>query len=136
MNKHIILFIHMLSLYKFGYLNTIFNYMYTFGLTEGKNPNVARERIQDSVNSTGVLFIYLYAQDAACEELHLCPLQRFTIIIQVIMGRLVILSLSRCIWKYTPKPFDWLLRLYVNLPKVFLLMEPSATKQTPNIYYY
>jgi hypothetical protein len=33
--------------------------MCTFGLTEGKNPSVAHERIQDSVNSTGVLFIYL-----------------------------------------------------------------------------
>jgi hypothetical protein len=49
----------MLSLYKLGYLNMIFNYIYTFSLTEGKNPNVARERIHDSVNSTGVLFIYL-----------------------------------------------------------------------------
>jgi hypothetical protein len=37
----------------------IFNYIYTFGLTEGKNPSVERERLQDSVNSTGVLFIYL-----------------------------------------------------------------------------
>jgi hypothetical protein len=49
----------MFSLYKLGYLNTIFNYIYTFGLTEGKNPSVAHERIQDCVNSTGVLFIYL-----------------------------------------------------------------------------
>jgi hypothetical protein len=43
--------IHMFSLYKLGYLNTIFNYIYTFGLTEGKNPNVAHELIHDSVNS-------------------------------------------------------------------------------------
>jgi hypothetical protein len=49
----------MSSLYKLGYLNTIFNYIYTFGLTEDKNPSVANERIQDSVSSTGVLFIYL-----------------------------------------------------------------------------
>jgi hypothetical protein len=49
----------MSSLYKLGYLNTIFNYIYTFGLTEGKNPSVVPERIQDSVNSTGVLIIYL-----------------------------------------------------------------------------
>jgi hypothetical protein len=28
--------IHMPSLYKFKYLNTIFNHIYTFGLTEGK----------------------------------------------------------------------------------------------------
>jgi hypothetical protein len=49
----------MLSLYKLRYLNTKFNYIYTFGLTEGKNPSVAHERLQDSVNSTGVLFIYL-----------------------------------------------------------------------------
>jgi hypothetical protein len=47
------------SLYKLEYLNTIFNYIYTFGLTEGKNSSAARERLQDSVNSTGVLFIYL-----------------------------------------------------------------------------
>jgi hypothetical protein len=51
--------IHMFSLYKLEYLNIIFGYIYTFGLTEGKNPNVACERLQDSVNSTGVLFIYL-----------------------------------------------------------------------------
>jgi hypothetical protein len=37
----------------------IFNYICTFGLTEGKNPSVVRERLQDHVNSTGVLFIYL-----------------------------------------------------------------------------
>jgi hypothetical protein len=51
--------IYMLLLYKLGYLNTIFNYINTLGLTESKNPSVARERLQDSVNSTGVLFIYL-----------------------------------------------------------------------------
>jgi hypothetical protein len=49
----------MSSLYKLGYLNTIFNYIYTFGLTEGKNLSVVPERIQENVNSTGVLFIYL-----------------------------------------------------------------------------
>jgi hypothetical protein len=37
----------------------IFNYIHTSGLTEGKDPSVARERLQDNVNSTGVLFIYL-----------------------------------------------------------------------------
>jgi hypothetical protein len=37
----------------------MFNYIYTFGLTGGKNPSVMYKRIQDSVNSTGVLFIYL-----------------------------------------------------------------------------
>jgi hypothetical protein len=49
----------MLSLYKLEYLNITFNYIYTFGLTEGKNPSVVREQLQDSVNSMGVLFIYL-----------------------------------------------------------------------------
>jgi hypothetical protein len=49
----------MFSLYKLGYLNTIFNYIYTFGLTEDKNPSVGHEPIQDSLNSMGVLFIYL-----------------------------------------------------------------------------
>jgi hypothetical protein len=51
--------IHMLSLYELEYLNVIFNYIYTFGLIEGKNPSVACEQLQDSVNSTGLLFIYL-----------------------------------------------------------------------------
>jgi hypothetical protein len=37
----------------------IFDYICTFGLTEGKGPSVARKQIQDSVNNTGVLFIYL-----------------------------------------------------------------------------
>jgi hypothetical protein len=87
----------MSSLYKLGYLNTTFDYIYTFGLTEGKNPSVAHERIQDSVNSTGVLFIYLLAQDTVYEKLHPCPLQMFTIIVQAISGQLVISSLSRCI---------------------------------------
>jgi hypothetical protein len=35
------------------------NYICTFGLTEGKSTSVTHERIQVSVNSTGVLFIYL-----------------------------------------------------------------------------
>jgi hypothetical protein len=37
----------------------MFNYIYTFGLAEGKIPSVACEQLQDSVNSTGVLFTYL-----------------------------------------------------------------------------
>jgi hypothetical protein len=47
------------SLYHYGQIRTILNYIYTFGLIEGKNPSVTHERIQVSVNSTGVLFIYL-----------------------------------------------------------------------------
>jgi hypothetical protein len=35
------------------------NYICTFGLTEGKNSRVTRERLPGSVNSTPVLFIYL-----------------------------------------------------------------------------
>jgi hypothetical protein len=46
----------MLPLYKLKYLNMIFNYICTFGLTEGKNPSVAREWLLDNVNSTGVLW--------------------------------------------------------------------------------
>jgi hypothetical protein len=38
---------------------TILNYIYTFGLTEGKSPSVTHEQMQVNVNSTGVLFIYL-----------------------------------------------------------------------------
>jgi myo-inositol-1-phosphate synthase len=40
-------------------MKIIFNHISTFGLTEGKNPIVVHERIPDSLNSTGVLFIYL-----------------------------------------------------------------------------
>jgi hypothetical protein len=40
-------------------MRTILNYINTFGLTEGKSPSVTHERIQASVNSTGVLFTYL-----------------------------------------------------------------------------
>jgi hypothetical protein len=35
------------------------NYKHTFGLIEGKSTSVMQKRIQVSVNSTGVLFIYL-----------------------------------------------------------------------------
>jgi hypothetical protein len=35
------------------------NCICTFGLTEGDNISVIHERVQISVNSTGVLFIYL-----------------------------------------------------------------------------
>jgi hypothetical protein len=35
------------------------SYICTFGLIEGINPKVTREGLQVSVNSTGVLFIYL-----------------------------------------------------------------------------
>jgi hypothetical protein len=64
----------------------VFNYICTFGLTEGNNPSVLCKRLQDSVNSTWVLFIYLQAQDAACEKLHSCPLQMLTIIVQAPTG--------------------------------------------------
>jgi hypothetical protein len=35
------------------------NYICTFGLTEDESTNVTHQRLQVSVNSTGVLFIYL-----------------------------------------------------------------------------
>jgi hypothetical protein len=40
-------------------IEMILNYKCTFGLTEGKSTSVTHERVQVSVNSTGVLFIYL-----------------------------------------------------------------------------
>jgi hypothetical protein len=48
-----------LLLYNHEWIRTILNYICTFGLTEGKDVSVIHERIQVSVNSTGVLFIYL-----------------------------------------------------------------------------
>ena len=72
------------------------SYICTFGLTEGKGTSVTHERVQVSMNSTGVLFTYLYAWDAAQLKLHLCPVQLVTITTQIIMGRLVFSSLSRC----------------------------------------
>jgi hypothetical protein len=43
-------------------MNKYLQYLYfidTFGLSEGENVRVTRERLQCSVNSMGVLFIYL-----------------------------------------------------------------------------
>jgi hypothetical protein len=40
------------------------------------------------VDSTGVLFIYLWAQGAACVKLHLYPLQLITSMTQTIMVNL------------------------------------------------
>jgi hypothetical protein len=37
----------------------ILNYICTFGLAKGKNPGVVYKRVQVSVNSTVLLFIYL-----------------------------------------------------------------------------
>ena len=42
-----------------GKTETILNYKCTFGLIEGKSTSVTHERVQISVNTTGVLFIYL-----------------------------------------------------------------------------
>jgi hypothetical protein len=47
------------SLYCHGKTETILNYMCTFGLTEGESTSVTHNQIQVSINSTGVLFIYL-----------------------------------------------------------------------------
>jgi hypothetical protein len=47
------------SLYYYGKTGTILNYICTFGLTEGESTSVTHEQVQISVNSTGVLFIYL-----------------------------------------------------------------------------
>jgi hypothetical protein len=44
-----------------------------FGLTEGEKAGVTRERLQVSVNSTVLLFIYLWAHDAAWAKLHSYP---------------------------------------------------------------
>jgi hypothetical protein len=46
----------------------MFNYIYTFGLTEGKNPSVAHKRLQDFLNSTGVLFhLFIGTGRSLCE---------------------------------------------------------------------
>jgi hypothetical protein len=37
----------------------IFYYIYTFALAESDNSGVMRQRLQDCVNSIGVLFTYL-----------------------------------------------------------------------------
>jgi hypothetical protein len=47
------------TLYYHGKTETILNYICTFGLTEGESTSVTHKRVQVSVNSTGVLFIYL-----------------------------------------------------------------------------
>jgi hypothetical protein len=46
-------------LYHHKQIRTILNYINTFGLAEGRGSSVTHERIQASVNSTGVLFTYL-----------------------------------------------------------------------------
>ena len=38
------------------YLNTMFRYIYTFALTENNNSRAMRLRLQDCVNSKGILF--------------------------------------------------------------------------------
>jgi hypothetical protein len=47
------------SLYYLRKIETILNYKCTFGLIEGKSTSVTHKQVQVSVNSTGVLFIYL-----------------------------------------------------------------------------
>jgi hypothetical protein len=46
-------------LYYHGRIETILNYICTFGLTEDESTSMTHKRVQVSVNSTGVLFIYL-----------------------------------------------------------------------------
>jgi hypothetical protein len=58
MNNHITLLIHIPYIIM-GKTERILNYIYTFGLTEGESINVTHQRVQISVNSTGVLFIFL-----------------------------------------------------------------------------
>jgi hypothetical protein len=47
------------SLYYHEKIETILNYICTFGLTEVKSTSVTHGQVQISVNSTEVLFIYL-----------------------------------------------------------------------------
>jgi hypothetical protein len=47
------------SLYYYGRIETILNYICTFGLIEDKSTSVTHEQVPVSVNNTGVLFIYL-----------------------------------------------------------------------------
>jgi hypothetical protein len=46
-------------LYYSAKAETILNYKCTFGLIEGKSTSMTQKRVQVSMNSTGVLFIYL-----------------------------------------------------------------------------
>jgi hypothetical protein len=47
------------SFYYYEEIKTIMNCKCTFDLTKGKSTSVTHEQVQVSVNSTGVLFIYL-----------------------------------------------------------------------------
>jgi hypothetical protein len=47
------------SFYYYGKIETILYYQCTFVLREDKSTSVTHEQVQDNVNSTGVLFIYL-----------------------------------------------------------------------------
>jgi hypothetical protein len=48
-----------LLLYDHERIRTLLNYICTFGLIESKGTSGMHERAQVSMNSTGVLFIYL-----------------------------------------------------------------------------
>ena len=54
------------------------HYINTFGLLEGEDVG---ERLQSSVNSTVLLFTYLYARDTARVKVHLFPCHPSTITI-------------------------------------------------------
>jgi hypothetical protein len=72
------------------------NYICTFGLTEGKGTSVMHERVQISVNSTGgTVHLFIGTGRSLC-EITFMPLQLVTIMTQIIMGRSVFSSLSRC----------------------------------------
>jgi hypothetical protein len=58
-HKQLYNIINSFSLYYHRKTETILNYKYTFGLIEGRSTSVTHKQIQVSVNSTGVLFIYL-----------------------------------------------------------------------------
>jgi hypothetical protein len=58
-HKQSYIVINSFSIYYHGKAETILNYKSTLGLIEGKSTSVMHKRIQVSVNSTGVLFIYL-----------------------------------------------------------------------------
>jgi hypothetical protein len=58
MNYHITLLTH-LNYIIMKKTETILNYICTFVLTEGESTSVTHKQVQISMNSTGVLFIYL-----------------------------------------------------------------------------
>jgi hypothetical protein len=114
------------------------NYIYTFGLTEGKGTSVMHERVQVSVNSTGTVHLFIGTGRSLC-EITFMPFM-FTIDLITIYQGLDILFLLKSVPFSAAEPKSSLARSFgagsTFVPTLLSILYTASSRVQRFLYIY